>query len=332
MSHEPAATPSTTRAARRTWRPARRRTLAYVAGVGAVATALVVQACADGGLTGTTATPPPKAAVSEPGTLETSRAPSAKAAPLDVAWVGEVHNRGLDAVLAKARRASAADRATPKARCALIGRLTAQFLTAERTRNPHLRTLGPAKLTSTELATLARDAACSAEAATRLPLGEAALSLRGSGGLDRRLELEGDGNLSPAAVVLLNEIDDTIRWMSGAQQLSDNLIPVQQRAELLSDNSERILILETITTARASAFYQQSCTDPAACAGDRPPDATRASERRAGVNSDVVKADAWGCVWGGLRGVVGGPSGVFAGCLWGGLGSSGGIIFRHLTT
>jgi len=44
-----------------------------VAGVGAIATALVVQACADGGLTGTAAAPPPKAEISRPGALETSR-------------------------------------------------------------------------------------------------------------------------------------------------------------------------------------------------------------------------------------------------------------------
>jgi hypothetical protein len=255
-----------------------------------------------------------------------------------VAWVGALHNRGLDAVLAAARDAGAEHRATAKTRCALVGRLTAAFLLAERTNDERLRTPAAA-LGDGELARLARDAACGAVAASRRPLADVAAELTG----DRRADLGGGGNMSAEAAALINRTDEAILWMGTAAGLSVELTPIALAAELLPDETERAVVRSTVETARASAFYhEQRCQQlPAECNyfdPGPPPNDTRAGlaaeprERRAGVISNVVKADAWGCLFGGLRGALaGGPSGAAVGCFWGGIGASGGVIFHHIT-
>ena len=348
MSHEPAVTPPVT-SVRRRWRSLRghptrrggpgRRALAYAAGVVA-ATGLIIQACGDGGPTGATAaTPPPKLEAPAPGALETAKGGGTKGAgkTFDPALVGELHNRGLDAVLAQARLAGSDDRASAKTGCTLIARLTTEYIQAERVRDPRLAAIGTGGLGDDALARITKDAACGAEYGGRQSLGDAALALTQG---EERLEVSGDGTLSPAAVVLLNQVSDNIRWAGSAWMLDQNLMPLQVEAEALPDVAEQLLIRETIETARASFYYQEQYCRQGACGGtDRPPDATSAppgavasGERRAGVNHDVVVADAWGCILGGLRGSVGGPPGILSGCFYGGLAGSGGIIFRHLFT
>ena len=348
MSHEPAVTPPVT-SARRRWRSPRghtptrggpgRRALAYAAGVVA-ATGLIIQACADGGLTGAaTAPPPPKVEAPAPGALETAKGGTAKGegTTFDPALVGELHNRGLDAVLARARLAGPDDRASAKTRCTFIARLTTEYLQAERARDPRLAAIGTSGLGDDAFARIAKDAACGAEYGRWQPLGDAALALTQAEG---RQEVSGDGSLSPAAVVLLNRLSDNIVWAASAWMLDQNLMPLQLEAEALPDVAEQLLIREAIETARASFYYQEQRCQQGYCGGtERPPDATGAplgalasGERRAGVNHDVVVADAWGCILGGLRGAVGGPPGILGGCFYGGLAGSGGIIFRHLFT
>jgi hypothetical protein len=49
------------------------------------------------------------------------------------------------------------------------------------------------------------------------------------------------------------------------------------------------------------------------------------------VNKRVIKADAYGCLTGGIRGAwVGGPQGALSGCFVGGLIGSGSVIWNHL--
>lgn len=323
-------------------RRAGRRAFAVTAGAAALTiTALAVQACADGGLTGSpTPIVPARADGATPGALETATAGTKGTGEL--AWVGALHNRGLDAVLARARVASADDRATAKARCALIGRLTVEYLQGERGRDAHLAAVGTS-VGDDALARIAHDAACGAASGAPRSLADA---LAGAGepalGGERRLDLSGDGTLSPAAVTLLNQIDDSIRWMTSAATLNGNLMRVRIEADALPDLAERVLVSETVETAVASAYYhEQRCqTDPVACDPEgRLPDATRApgavatgTEYRTGVIRDVVQADAWGCIFGGIRGgILGGPPGALSGCFWGGIGASGGVIFRHIT-
>jgi hypothetical protein len=271
-----------------------------------------------------------------PGTPATSRAGTkAPAHRGDAAWVGALHNRGLDAVLARARAAGVDHRASAKTRCTLVGRFTAEFLVAERTGDARLH--APARLGDDELARLARDAACGAAAATRRPLADAAAALG-----ERRADLSGGSNISPEASTLINRVDQAVQWMGSAAGLSQDLDPVAAQVAGLADPLERSVLESTIATARASAFYhEQLCLPPGACgrAEPPPPDATGAPagraaaprERRAGVIADVVKADTWGCFWGAVRGgYTAGPEGAFAGCLWGGIGGSGGAIFRYL--
>ncbi len=253
--------------------------------------------------------------------------------------MGALHNRGLDAVLAAARGAGAEHRATAKTRCTLVGRLTTEFLVAERARDERLRTPAAVPLGDGELARLARDAACGAAAASRRSLADVAAEPTG----DRRADLGGGGNMSAEAAALITRTDQAILWMGTAAGLSVELTPVALAAELLPDETERAVVRSTVETARASAFYhEQRCQllpfecnyfDPGP-----PPNDTRAGraaeprERRTGVISNVVKADAWGCLFGGLRGgIAGGPSGAALGCFWGGIGASGGIIFHHIT-
>ncbi len=348
MSHTPAVPPSP---ARRRWRRSRRPLAAYAAGVGAVAaTGLAVQACADGRLTGTAAAPPRAEApaalpAATPGTLETVRGVAPRA--LDVAWVGAMHNRGLAAVVARAAAAPDAERATAAARCQLVGRLTTEWLEVERGRDAHLRALGPLALSDRDLADLAEYAACAAPTASMMRLRDAPAAAAAAARADGRLSLGGVGDVSPAAAALLDEIDSIIYYANGPAVVSSSLLPVERAAQQLPDESERTLVLEAAITARASAYYHygQACTDPTGCAGViRPPDDVRAplgaslggarrTDTRAGINTEVVKADVWGCVYGGFRAfmVGGGPPGVFAGCLWGGIGGSGGVIFRHIT-
>ncbi len=356
MSHAPAATPpSPDRAAPpgrrpglhspgRHWRAPRRRMLAYAAGVAAAA-GLAVEGCSDGTLTGTPAATAAGAesaattgAADPAGALHTSRGSAAKpAGDPGLTWVGALHNRGLDAVLDAAHGAGAEHRATAKTRCTLVGRLTTEFLVAERARDERLRTPAAAPIGDGELARLARDAACGAATASRRALADVAADQTG----DRRRDLSGGSNLSPEAAVLLNQTDEAIRGMANAAGLSQDLTPVALAAELLPDEIERAVVQSTIATARASALYhEQRCQQPGACAPYEPPppDETRAGaaaepgERRAGVISSVVKADAWGCLFGGLRGgITAGPAGAFIGCFWGGIGASGGVIFHHIT-
>ncbi len=358
MSHAPAATPpSPDRAAPpgrrpglhspgRHWRAPRRRMLAYAAGVAAAA-GLAVEGCSDGTLTGTPAATAAGAesaattgAADPAGALHTSRGSAAKpAGDPGLTWVGALHNRGLDAVLDAAHGAGAEHRATAKTRCTLVGRLTTEFLVAERARDERLRTAAAVPLGDGELARLARDAACGAATASRRPLADVAGGQTG----DRRRDLGGGSNLSAAAAALLNRTDEAIWWMGSAAGLSEELTPVALAAELLPDETERAVVRSTVATARASAFYhEQRCQqDPSACNyfdPGPPPNDTRAGlaaeprERRTGVISNVVKADAWGCLFGGLRGgLAGGPSGAAVGCFWGGIGASGGVIFHHIT-
>jgi hypothetical protein len=355
MSHEPAVTPPVTPAGGppfrtaephddpphdaprrgRRWRGPRRRALAYVAGIGVAAGAgVAIQACADGGVAPTSPARAPQLETPAPGGNETSK--SGRRAPFDLALVGELHNRGLDAVLARARDAGAEHRTSHKTRCALVARLSAEFARTQYANDPRLAAIGTGGLGDDVLAGIAKQAACGFDEAARLSLAEAAVAAAGgaAGGGEQRTAFSETGQLSVEAQLLLHRVDDSIKWMRGAHQLSVNLMPIQIEAEALPDPGEQVLVRETIETARASAYYQeQQCQiNPTSCgSNDRPPDATRADgERRAGVNSDVVKADAWGCILGGIKGWPGGGPGIATGCLWGGLAGSGGIIFRHI--
>lgn len=327
MPHHPAPLPTATTntPARRRWRTPARRALLVAAGVGAAATALAVQGCADARNAATGLTGPARIApTAAPGVLDMARGAAGArggtdAGVDDLAWVGALHNRGLDAVLARARRAGPDDRSTAKTRCTLIGRLTAEFLVAERGRDPHLAALGAGRLGDDQLAELAREMACAGRAAFGYRLGDvgAAGALAAADG-ERRAALGDDGELSSAAAFLLGQVDDAIRGMAGASTLDANLTPVVLAAGSLPDEAERILVVETVATARASAYYhEQHCAELGLCGGGGgpPPDATGV-ERRAGVISDTVKADAYGCFVGGLRGMAGGPPGIFAGCFW----------------
>jgi hypothetical protein len=323
------------------------------------AAGFAVQACAADGPTGTASAPPPRAEApaavptATPGPLETARGAAragAVATAGDVAWVGEMHNRGLAAVVARAALARTDERASAASRCRLVGRHTATWLASERARDPHLRALGPVALSDGTLAGIAQYTACGAVKASGRPLREAladAAATAASPGAGR-MEI-GVGDLSPAARNLIDYIDGIVTYGSGPAVISSSLVPVEQAAQQLPDENERTLVLEAAITARASAYYHHQhggCTDPTGCTHYRPPDDIRAplgdvtlgsdslgGARRTGVNSEVIKADVWGCIYGGFRGFMagGGPPGVFAGCLWGGIGASGGIIFRHVT-
>lgn len=351
MSHDPAVTPPVTPAGGprpprtpeprataprgRRWPGPRRRALAYLVGTGLVAGAgVAMQACADGGVAPTSPPRAPQLETPAPGGNETSKAGGR--APFDLALVGELHNRGLDAVLAQARQAGDEHRTSAKSRCALIARLSAEFARAQYDHDPRLAAVGTGGLSDEVLAGIAKQAACGVDEASRLSLAEAAVAAAGGAadGGEQRSGFSETGQLSVEAQLLLHRVGDSIKWMQGAHQLSVNLMPVQIEAETLPDLGEQVLVRETIETARASAYYQEAqCQlDPTSCGpNERAPDATRTrGEQRAGVNRDVVVADAWGCILGGIKGWPGGAPGVAAGCLWGGLAGSGGIIFRHI--
>jgi hypothetical protein len=361
MSHAPTQppVPPTADAAaprRRRWRAARGLGLSTAAAAVAVAAGLAVQACAGERLTasGTAGSPAaPRATDAGSGIDAAKTAAGGTPGTGDLAWVGALHNRGLDSVIARARRASDADRATPKTRCALIGRLTTEFLAAERRRDPRLAAaLSPPPgsgvagdvLGGAVLARIAHDAACTAGSATRHALVDAVGTAAARTG-ERRSDLGTDGIVSPAALFLLAQVDDAIRWMPNATVLHNTLAPIRSAAESLPDAAEMVLVREAIETASASGFYHEGhCQTSGACnTPDRPPSDSRARptrtggeaarlEQRAGVIRDLVQADAWGCIFGGFRGALaGGPSGAAVGCFWGGIAGSGSVMFRHMT-
>jgi hypothetical protein len=350
MSHDPAVTPPVTPAGGpppprtpeprataprgRRWPGPRRRALAYLVGTGLVAGAgVAIQACADGGVAPTSPAPTPQLDAPAPGPVETGKGVDGGAGlPFDPALVGELHNRGLGVVLTRALQAGEEHRVSGEAQCALVARLTAEYAIAERARDARLAAIGTGGLTDAELAGIAKQTACGVERFAQMSLGEAAVSA--AGGTVGRQGLSDDGGLSPAAADLLNQVNDAIRWMNTAAILDRNLMPLQVAADALPDLKEQLLVRETIETARASAYFHETfCRDnPTACGGDdRPPDATRTSrEYRTGINSEVVFADAMGCVMGGIKGLAGGPPGILSGCFWGGVAGSGQRIFRYI--
>jgi hypothetical protein len=312
-------------------RPSPALVTTLAAGLAAVAVA-ALQACADDRPAGTaTVTEPPAAKA------PAVKAPGAPGEPYR--WVGEVHNRGLDVVTARVRATNAADRATSKARCTLVGRLTAEYLSSERTRDPNLVALGASQIGDAQLAQLAQDAACGGTPRERF--GDA-VAQRGHRPLDQRLDLSVDGTLSQPAINVLNQVDDAIWQMQSAAGLDVALVGSEYAAAALPDAYERLLVLEAIAVTRASAYYhEQRCQAFGACTIDRPagsrgraaaparPAGSAASERRTGIIHDTVRADAWSCVLGGLRAIAGGPPGIAAGCLWGGLAGSATAIVYH---
>jgi hypothetical protein len=147
-----------------------------------------------------------------------------------------------------------------------------------------------------------------------------------------------DGRLtaqvSPEALALVDAVDGLVDATSSAAELTAALAPIYSASHALASGEERALVQGTASTASASAYYVEAVCGANACppADPTPPEAAqRASgERRAEhVNRTVIKADAWGCIAGAIRGWPGGPPGVLGGCIMGGLIGSGGAIWNH---
>lgn len=350
MSTEPAAPTPTNAAHGRAprWRGARRAVL-YAASASVAAGALTALACAGDGVTGApVATAAPEGAT---GPLLTAKSGDGALTPGDLAWIGREHNVGIARVVAQLRAAHA-NRGDLRQVCGLAVAEAVQYL-------PSRAGFVPAEVGA--LLTPATFAPHLGRAGRELCVGHslaasAASSTELASGTETLASTSGEvPPVSEDALFLIQQIDNAIDASPSAAALSSALAPIESQAGSLATTEEQAIVLSAASVARASSQYIESYCPGGVCGGGggggggggddgggpammRTP-AGSANLGRGGfevrsmdsnINPTVVKADVWGCIWGGFRGLAGGPPGVFAGCLWGGLGSSGGVIFQYL--